>query len=392
MANQVGSSSPFGDAVVNDQKNSANTDNFSFRTMQDDLLAMKKNPGQGDFSPENISSPMPEAEPFKKAPEPAMQERTVPPFAKAEAAPVNKEEEIKEIPISEEAPQKSLFFVIGMIVVSALVLAIIGLGIYYFWTVKNQEKTVVDESVQIQQPVEETPEATPVPVEKYSSVNPNYLTLDLTTLSSEDIKAIIVSVAGEVKESSTQTPYEFVVVDANNNPVAFQIFAIAAKLNLSPAVLNTLGENFSLFIYNDSGNTRLSLAADIKSAQKKDFLAAELLKEEKTLPADTAFLFLDTQPERLKGDFASSIYNNNAIRFINLDSQRTLSIDYTLQDNKLFIGTSKNTLRAVLDKITAKNNPLSATEPDTKSGSENPASTPVSNNAVSNTATYSSNF
>ena len=241
-----------------------------------------------------------------------------------------------------------------IVIIVSIVIAVL-LGGYYFF--KNSSKqtpaseTIAVQPVENQQP-KEVPPVINVVTEKYSSEKPNYLSLDIATLSSEDIQKEITDVAEELKSTAKkQLPYEFVVVDTNNNPVAFPIFAIAAKLNLSSAILKNLGENFSLFFYNDNDNERLSAVIDIKD---KQILATELSKQEKTFIADASFLFLNETPEITKGSFQESTYANIPVRFFNVNSQITMSIDYAIVNDKLIIATSKNTVRAIIDNLMAQ--------------------------------------
>jgi hypothetical protein len=137
-------------------------------------------------------------------------------------------------------------------------------------------------------------------------------------------------------------------VDSNNNPIAFPIFATAAKLNLAPTLLSSLGEDFSLFIYNDNNNIRIGLSIAIS---KSNILAAELQKQEKTFVTDASFLFLDAKPETLTGIFTTTDYKNTTVHYLNVNPQKNLSIDYAIIGSQIMLATSKNTGRAILDKL-----------------------------------------
>jgi len=71
----------------------------------------------------------------------------------------------------------------------------------------------------------------------------------------------------------------------------------------------------------------------------------------------TAFFDFDTAvPQSVP--FKSNVYTPHsstnttpiAVRYANVDSAKNLSIDYALVNNHMYIGTSKNTLTAILDK------------------------------------------
>lgn len=242
-------------------------------------------------------------------------------------------------------------------VIIILIICILSLGGYYFYlTNKNKQtvkpvatNTVTTPVQEPQQPQEQPQEPIQEPiVPKYLADKPNYLTLDLANQDASEIKDKLLSIGDDISSiDTTATPYEFTVVDINNNPVAFPIFATAAKLNLSQNILNSLGTDFSLFYFKDGDNVRLAFSANIKN---KDGLMKELIKQENTFSVDASLLFLKAAPNVIKGTFASSTYENYSIRYLNLNTTKDLSIDYTTTDSQLVVATSKNTLRAVLDK------------------------------------------
>ena len=333
-------------------------DDFSIRTMQADLKELS---GGGIIKKEEKLPPkikpaaaLPPAQQIK----PLSQVAPSPPkensfFSK----PAEPAKNIVEVPaaITPSSPNKqssSVKIILAIIVI--LIISIVGLGMYYFLIAKNSKPAAVtaiqaptETSPTQPQPVETPVAAMPQP-EKYSQDKPNFLSLDVNTMSSDEIKTAITKVAADLKTTETKSPYEFIVVDANNNPVAFPIFAIAAKLNLSPALLSALGENFSLFVFNDNGNVRLGLSATIVKA---DVAATEIQKQEKTLPADISFMFLDESPDQTVASFKDGSYNDAPTRYLNLNAQETLSIDYALSSNNLIIGTSENTEHAIMDKL-----------------------------------------
>ena len=376
MTTQSGSLSPFQNTSENQTSNVP--EEFSFRTMQDDLLAVQKNgmPASNKL-PESsttteqpsvstqINAPtqsVPPKEDFAANPNPFLDQATAPAAASKEvpfsetAAP--QETTMIEVPTSETQyakPSTSVYKIIITIII-LLVVGIIGLSGYYFWMTRAPKQAPVAAQPAIETttptaPVEEPAVVTP-PVEKYSATKPNYLTIDAANLSATEIQTAISAVANDLKDLPSQLPYEFVAVDANNNPIAFPIFATAAKLNFSPALLATLGENFSLFIYNDNDNMRLGFSVNILKA---DVLTTELQKQEKTLPTDISFMFLGATPDITSGLFKDGSYNGIKTRYFNLNAQETLSIDYALSNNNFTLGTSKNTERAILDKISQQN-------------------------------------
>ena len=419
MTTPIDSTSPFAGSTPTSkdfEKVSSGADEFSIRTMQDDLLDLEKKsepikpvapaevsrkiiptqipvaapapaqrlaltpvtqsipisnpaprpmPAPTPTSPRPVSAPTPTPRPVSysaPAPRPvqipkntAVEPKNVPektsyPFMQ-QTNTLNKKGLVEvSLPEKKTDPVNTRKFAL-IAIVALLVIVIIWGGYYFIFRSSSKQVAVIEpevtQPVEIQQEEESAP-VIEVATEKYSSEKPNYLPLDITTISSEDIQKTITSVAEELKAMpiDNQLHYEFVIVDANNNPIAFPIFATAAKFNLSPAVLKNLGENFSFFLYNDNGNERLSVVVTIKD---KGLLVTALQNQEKTFINDASFLFLNEKPEKTTGSLQNSTYKSATIRFFNLNNQLTLSIDYTTVNTDLIIATSKDTMRAIID-------------------------------------------
>lgn len=356
-------SSPFQDNAQ--QQPNENHQEFSFQTMQDDLLSLQKNGTiEDNRQPEAITiEKIAPAVTTPKQPIKISSEKitsNINPFLDQTALPKKTANETKivEIATSTAAPQSSgAVYKILMTLVVFLIIGIAGLGGYYFWTTQNSQEAPAVQQPAVEEPAP-TPEQAPAqieapiviapPVEKYSTTKPNYLTLDLANLSAEEIKKNILTVTDEIRAKNSGVVYEFTIVDSNNNPIAFPIFATAAKLNLAPTLLSSLGEDFSFFIFNDNNNIRTGLSVTIL---KNNTLIAELQKQEKTFVADASFLFLDAKPEILTGAFTTTEYNKAIIHYLNINSQKNLSIDYAIIDSQFIIATSKNISRALVDKL-----------------------------------------
>ncbi|HBP00841.1 MAG TPA: hypothetical protein DD454_01305 [Candidatus Moranbacteria bacterium] len=246
-------------------------------------------------------------------------------------------------------------------------LSAIGAGGYYAWknNLFSTKGTPVDENEEIAPenetipPEEEQITITPIS-EKYSSEKPNFLSINIETSSPEDIKRVISDTANELSGLQSKSPFEFIITDSNNNPIAFPIFSIASNLNLSSELLINLEEQFSFYIHNDQGGPRIVMAIEIKNGKE---VSAEMLREEPTLLDTLSFLFLPEKPTTTKTTFQSSVYDGIDIRFVNFNADGSLSIDYTIYDNKLIIATSKSSMRSVIDKILQQKAAFSNTTP-----------------------------
>jgi hypothetical protein len=78
-------------------------------------------------------------------------------------------------------------------------------------------------------------------------------------------------------------------------------------------------------------------------------------KTESGLPYALRALFLkpDINIDK-KLTFQSSDYDQFHIRFANIDINQKIALDYAFYGNRFFIGTSKSTLRAMLDANKSK--------------------------------------
>ncbi len=198
--------------------------------------------------------------------------------------------------------------------------------------------------------IQKTPEENSAPVpQPFSSDKPNYLSFDTETVSPEDIRATLSQVAERIKKSNLTKPIEFLVTDQNNNPLAFSRFALLLKLELDSKILALTQETFSLYAYNDAGWVRFGLVLNFKDTDTQT--ATDAVKEtESKLPyALRAFTLEPNINIEKKLALQSSHYNGLDIRFINFDIDNKISLDYAFYANRLIIGTSKNTLRAIFD-------------------------------------------
>lgn len=276
--------------------------------------------------------------------------------------PIEKNE--KDIPQKQQQIKKETkwekIIIIGIICFSLLAS---GAGGYYYWISKQDSSNEITDknTTETPKPIEE--EAVSFSIEK-----PNYLPIDVDLSNETDIKETLKKYVKKVSASKTLAPVEFIVTDLKNNPVSFALFSSKLGINFSQDLLSSLNseEKFSLFIYNDKENTRLGLAIDSKDDYK---LKKSISQEEINIKNELEPLFLDVPYNSEINLFSSSSYNGTEIRYLNLISSNELTVDYTIFQNKLIIGTTKTTLRSIMDYI--KNHYPTKTIPET-------ANTPIS--------------
>lgn len=339
-----------------------------FHTMKDDLKDADRNAGHpaakaADISetskngrvPENIpsSSPFFAETPASLEPSPAPEKKNVP-------APQPKQPlafSAEQISADSPAPKTITNWInIAIAVLTVVIVAVMAAGAYLFWMTRQSSPSMESSAPGQKEPLEEkAPEEKPVNIspelEKYSLENPNIISIDVESATDQEIRDLLSKKASDVSNLQTKEPVEFLITDRNNTPIAFPIFAVASKMDFSQDILSNLEEKFSLYIYPEPFGSRLGLGVNIKN---KDVILTKMLAEEKTLSSALELLFLGNQPEPASGTlFKDGKYNELPIRYLNLNADSSLSVDYTVTDKQLLIGTSKDTLRAIMDKISS---------------------------------------
>jgi hypothetical protein len=217
-----------------------------------------------------------------------------------------------------------------------------GAGGYYYWISKKNNQS--EEIIETPPPIAQEETIT------FSIEKPNYLPIDIANSDSEKIKGLLSKYKDKVSASKALAPVEFIVTDSKNNPVNFATFASKLGINFSQDIISSLNadDKFSLFIYNDKESTRLGLTITSADDYK---LKKAIFQEEASITKEAEPLFLGISYDLGSKSFASSSYNGTEIRYINLSADSELSIDYTIFQNKLVIGTTKTTLRSIMDYI-----------------------------------------
>lgn len=240
---------------------------------------------------------------------------------------------------NEKSTSKGSFFPI--LVSILVVVAIFGGGAYYFWMTRIQNSNTPEPTIPQNQ-------SNNTPTSILSASGPNYLPILSENMHKEGIQGTLRTAAKQVKESNINTPVEFIVTDQDNNPMTFPAFAAFAEIILPDALLASINGAFSVFMYNDSGHVRLALA--LKTSQINE--AQSLLKaSENTLASNMKPLLLESYTPKESSVFQDGLYKDTTIRYLNLDTTATTSIDYFFTSEAVFIATSKNTSRALIDAL-----------------------------------------
>lgn len=232
--------------------------------------------------------------------------------------------------------------------VAVLLLVTCGAGGYFWW--QSAKDSDDSSAVKVESP--KMPEVS-IRMEsqsqtKYQATQPNILSFDTETVTAEQIKNTLLQVSQSIQKDNLPGAIEFLVRDQKLNPLAFSRFAYLAKLNIPAELLGTLDEPFSLYIFIDDGRPRVAL---LMYAKDVSTFEAELKKSEKNLALALEPLFLDiTTASKNNPAFRDGMYLGRPVRFANIDDTLGLSIDYAVRGRQWIIGTSKDSLRSVLDK------------------------------------------
>lgn len=252
-------------------------------------------------------------------------------------------------------------------IVFLCILAAIGWGGYYFWETRIANMSSSNPN-NINQPneVQSTDKNQPSEVQTidknqtssvFSLTNANYLKINLTDLSDKVFIEKMSDAASQVKSMDTSGPVEFILTDNSNNPLSFSDFSQKIGLGLPQTILSQLGDSFSIYVYLENGEAKLGLSV---SARNSAILKTAMDNEENSLAKDLRPLFMgNSYTLENTYNFKSSTYNGNSIRYANIISPTELSVDYTISPKQLLIGTTKKTLRSILDRLSSS--PVSAT-------------------------------
>lgn len=182
---------------------------------------------------------------------------------------------------------------------------------------------------------------------EFSLESANYLSLNVETVSLAQVQEQIRNISERMRTAGITTPVEFTVTDQTNTPIAFSRFVMLTGMKFPEEIVSVADEEFSLFIKIDQGKTRVGLRVLLKQADttplvfrkaEGDFLFAlqNMYFEAKVSPVKKAI-------------FKQGVYHDIPVRYSNVPGVENLSVDYTVVGNEWYIGTSKDTVRGMLD-------------------------------------------
>ncbi len=235
------------------------------------------------------------------------------------------------------------------IVGGVVVLTLAG-GFFWYFVMREPESQVPAPTTPPQVMIETIP-VVQVEEPPYSVENPNYLPFDTETVTVTGFQELLKQASTRMREANMRQPVEFYLTDKNNNPIAFSRFAYLMNIEVKPEFLAQFDEKFSLFLYNDAGQDRIGLMLSPLPAAVAALFETQ---REGSIPAAFGALLYEgiTVPKEVT--FRSGTYQEQTVRYVNIDASRNISFDHAVTKTKWFIGTSKDTLRAMLDAVSEK--------------------------------------
>jgi len=264
---------------------------------------------------------------------------------------------------SIENSQKKMTYIIMIAFIAVFLLGAIGFGVYMLYF-NNEQQQVLSEDTNVAQdePMDiltEDDDSTVVissvddtkPAKQVYAINlPNYFSIDVESkTAANDIAIELNTIATNMQDEDITGPISFIVVDANNNPVSFHTFALSAEMDIPQDTLTSLEEGFEIYAYTDErSGVRFGFAVDAKNTET---LQTALNENEIMLPKAFNNILNDRGTSAIDVLFKDSTYGTHPIRYYNLDESETYSVDYTINNQRFIIGTTKNTLRAMIDVL-----------------------------------------
>ena len=238
-----------------------------------------------------------------------------------------------------------------------ITIGVIGSGAFYFWKTRLSTReggvstvypSIPNISENNNNGIDNT-HTEPDVMLPFSTTHPNPFLIDVETETVSTLREQLIKNAETMKQANMAGPVPFSVVDKTNTPIAFFIFASIFNLGLSGDLLNSLDNDFTLFLFLDNGEPRTILTVTAKNPADAQ---RYLLASEKMLPLSLKNIVLaDTPPTVPVAAFTTTLYRDVAIRYFNLPTETPLSFDYAFIGNTLIVGTSKNAERAGIDTI-----------------------------------------
>ncbi|MDD3487017.1 MAG: hypothetical protein PHF35_01400 [Candidatus Moranbacteria bacterium] len=272
-----------------------------------------------------------------------------------------KREDLDNIDISGDKPKKSHA---GLLLFIFLVM--LGAGACYYWFFIGNNtvslfgytigKTISLESINPEPESEQaqTPETSSTTTDAPEAQNQNFrnLVVDMGGNESQPIAAAAKRFAADFLASAEDGQLvEIKVSGKDGQAIGKDDFVSGSKITVPDAVFSKLSEDYSLFARKEEDVVRIGLVFKTVTSSG---LAEEMKRWEPTIASNLENLYVDRPSIPASTTFSSTQYKSADIRYFNFSSPKDTSLDYSVISNFVIIGTSKDTMRAILDYMSAK--------------------------------------
>lgn len=311
---------------------------YKIRTMKDDLA--KAGPAKGEPAPPEklpiasegpIKAPLPSAEELisekklPKAPEPAPK-------------PAPKIEKPK-VPILEKKRPKKLNLK-PLIIPAIIVLIIIIIGGFFYWQGTKPEPEPEELLTEVGTPTEV---GAPEPSTSLIQVN------ETKTISLSTETSLFNLLKQEAETNQTIGTFKRIAILKNEQEfLSLKELFQELEIPIPPYTLLELKQDYALVLYSQAEGRRLGLIAQVKNSGN---LRTQLFAWEQTMVNDFTNFYPGQSPEEPTTQaFQDAIYESITVRYINLPNPN-LALNYAIKNSFLIIGTSKDIMYGIINKI-----------------------------------------
>ncbi len=327
--------------------NSNHSANPYLRTMNQDLARVKGESLPNKVKPENKA---------KQAAPPASL-----PVAESNVLKDKPKDKPKAKQLASKKPvQKKKYNKVVFILIGAIVLAIIGLGGFFYWynylkpintepqplithfeCLDNQcleiEGEGLNECVSDQDCLELIEPEALLPVSLSESI-------ESEGLLNEELESLL-------NQKQAEDSLKQILIIQGNSYLSFDSLLKEMNLSFPEAIMSLIAtstNNYTLFSYGEGLENRLGLVIQMKQAQG---LREELKNWELQMPQDLMPLLLQQRiPSSSSESFLDNTYQETAIRYLNFPTS-DLALDYALIEDKLIITTSKKSMFKAIQEL-----------------------------------------
>ncbi len=283
-------------------------------------------------------------------------------------AGARKEEKTEKITVSKKKNKKRGFFkrLFKWLLMIMLAGGLVEGGIYLYPILSekitqirgNKSIEAIDENIEKQRESIKKEEKENIVVD--SSDLPQFLAITVEQKNQIGITSAIIAKFNSLADQEDKVAEMKVVNSEDNSLIPLAVFLDNFGISFPGEITNNFTDDYTILLCKNAQTQRLGLQVKISETADIENVKKIFLELEKTAVDTFNPMFLNNElianmdVSLEKYVFNDSLYKDIAIRYVNLDAEETLSIDYAIVDNKLIVATSKNSMRKIIDDIMEK--------------------------------------